>query len=155
MPAINWRKGAKEVLYLYPETCRLLRRQENDILLGSKNYPDQRYRRGGLVDSTGTKAILLQKEEILRLTQEKRAVEALLEFLDSDRRIDQLRRELLMMVYLRDRVSLIHAAIALEVSDRTAKRWNDQLLRFVALEMGWLELKDLYAPGRFSPHFLP
>lgn len=138
MTDIRWRRNAKELLFNYPSNRQLLAQSEREIICGQTPSRDHQYRRGGVSNPTLMKAQQLDSPELNRLRREIRAVEQLLSSLQTGRRIDRDRRQLLDMVYFSGRYSLFHAGVALEISDRTAKRWNNQALEYVARQMGWL-----------------
>lgn len=135
----RWRKNAKELLFNYTTNKRALREAEQDVIYGVTRERDQRYRRGGVRNPTLVKAELLDSAALNQLRREIAAVEALLRHLQTERRIDAQQRRMLEMVYFRGSHCLYGAAVALEIGERTAKRWNTRALEFVARQMGWLE----------------
>ncbi len=66
------------------------------------------------------------------------SVEQLLELL-SLREDGGARLRLLELLYWRRGIGICRAAMEIPVSERTAKRWNRQLLCIVAVSMGWME----------------
>ena len=135
----NWRRMAKNLLYNYPANTRLLKQQEYDLILGRSQTRDNRWRRGGLSDPTAMSVLKLDNAAQQSLAQETAAVEKLLAYLNTARRIDKKKTALLQMVYFRTGYSLLSASVRLEISDRTAKRWNNELLEFIAKERSWLD----------------
>jgi len=133
-----WRRDAKELLYNYTTNRVLLYRAQQDILYGHTPARDN-VRRGGAADPTMMKAHMLNSAQCARLKQETAAVEALFRALHTTRRIDRLCAKMLELVYVQGRTSLLGAAAMLGISERTAKRWNQRALVFVAQEMGWLQ----------------
>lgn len=139
MTDIRWRNKAKELLYAYPMNLQRLHEIENDVLFRSRALRDQRYAKGSIVDNTALGALSLCRDDLEELRCSLRAVQILLGKLSSGRRIDRDRLELLNLVYFRAETGVYGAAIRLDVSERTAKRWNDQVLRFIGRYMGWLD----------------
>lgn len=135
----TWRRKAKDLLFNYTTSRTLLRQAEADIIYGRTPARDHCYRRGGIANPTLKKAQLLNGSEQARLKQEIQAVEKLVCGLQTNRRIDRLCLQLLQLVYFQGRTSLLGAAVHLEISERTAKRWNNKALIFIAQEMGWLD----------------
>ena len=151
----RWRSRARELLYNYTTYRELLRRGEQEVILGQGRPRDHRYRRGGVTNPTQAKALLLDTAERRRMERAVRAVELLTVSLKNDGRRHRLKAlDLLELVYIRHSHSLFYAALELEISDRTAKRMNSELLSFVAREMGWLEPAEaerFNAPAPFRP----
>ena len=139
MTSYRWRRNAKELLFNYTTNRVLLRRSEQDVIYGCTPTKDECYRRGGISNPTSTKAYLLDTQSRDRLKKEIAAVDRLLESLQTQRRIDRLCLKMLDMVYLHPQTSLLGASVRLEISDRTAKRWNNKALLFLAQEMGWMD----------------
>lgn len=136
----RWRARAREVLYNYTTVKELLKQGEEDIILGCGQPRDHRYRRGGVSNPTQIKALLLDTAERRKMLAQVRAVERLITALRTDGRRHRMRAlQLLYLVYIRHTHSLYYASLALDMSERTAKRMNSALLSFVAREMGWLE----------------
>ncbi len=137
MTDYNWRRKAKEVLYNYTTNLLLIAQLEKDVIYGQPCERDHRYRRGGISNPTMMKAQRLDSKRLNCLRREVAAVDKLLDSLRTERRIDAKRRALLELVYFRGSHSLLGASVRLEVSERTAKRWNTQAVEFVARELGW------------------
>jgi len=148
MSDLRWRTNAKNVLHSYFSNVQRLREVENDVLLRSRSMRDQRFPQGSTVDNTALGVIALSRGETEYLRRPVQAVRLLLGSLSTGRRIDLDRLELLKLIYFRAETSLYGAAIRLDISERTAKRWNDQALRFIAEHMGWLQEEK---PGRNAP----
>ena len=139
----RWRSRARELLYNYTTYRELLRRGEEEVILGQGRARDHRYRRGGVANPTQAKALLLDSAERRRMLAQVRAVDRLIAALKADGRRHRLYAlRLLALVYLRHSHSLFYASLELEISERTAKRMNSELLSFVAREMGWLEPEE-------------
>ena len=136
----RWRRKARELLYNYTTNQLLLRQGEREVILRGGRRQDQRYRRGGVSNPTMLKALELDSPRRRQLQQEIQAVDKLLSSLREDQRRHKQRcLRLLELVYFRHSHSLFYAALELDISDRTSKRMNNELLSFVAREMGWLE----------------
>lgn len=135
----RWRSKAKDVLYCYFTNQQRLREIERDLLYQTRTLRDRRYAKGCIVDNTALTALALTGEDTEILRRAVRAVQLLIGKLSTDRRIDRDRLTLLKLVYFQGVTGVYGAAVRLEISERTAKRWNDQALRFVAQHMGWLE----------------
>ena len=134
----RWRREAKDVLYTYGANVQRLREIERDVLYRGRVRRDNRYGKGGLVDNTAMKALELLNEDTEYLRRAVRAVELLVRALTTNRRVDRDRLHLLELVYFQARTGVYGAAVLLDVSERTAKRWNDWALRFVGRQMGLL-----------------
>lgn len=149
----RWRRQARELLCNYTTYKEQLQRLERDILLRNGKARDHRYRRGGVSNPTMCKALELAGSDRVRLERQVKTVERLIDLLRQDGRRHRLRRlHLLELVYLRHSHSLTYAAAALDISYRSAKRMNDELLRWVAHEMGWLEhSQQAGQPGQDKP----
>lgn len=141
MTNYRWRKDAKALLFDYSTNMLLLARQEQDIIhgQGSNSARDHQYRRGGVTNPTLMKAQKLDEPTVAALRKKVTAVQKLITSFSRSRRVDMDKLRLLNMVYFRASHSLLGASVMLEISDRTAKRWNTQSLEFLAREMGWLE----------------
>lgn len=129
---------AKELLYHYPENRRLLKRIEEDVLLGQTSDYDHCYRRGGVSNPTYRKAVLLSEGRLAEMRREVAAVEKLLSQIETFGREDVRARRLLEMVYFRMSHTLYGAAIQLQISEATAKRWNQKILLALAEIMHWI-----------------
>lgn len=152
----RWRSKAREVLYNYTSDLELLRRGENEVILSQGRHRDHRYRRGGVGNPTQGKALQLDSPERRQMLAQTRAVERLIAALRADGRRHRLYAlRLLDLVYIRHSHSLFYASLELDISERTAKRMNSELLSFVAREMGWLdggEAEERYhAPAPHNP----
>lgn len=151
----RWRSKAREVLYNYTSDLELLRRGENEVILSQGRHRDHRYRRGGVGNPTQGKALQLDSPERREMLAETRAVERLTAALRADGRRHRLYAlRLLDLVYIRHSHSLFYASLELDISERTAKRMNSELLSFVAREMGWLtpaEAERFDAPPAEGP----
>ena len=135
----RWRARAREVLYNYTTTRELLKKGEEEIIHGHGQPRDHRYRRFGVSNPTQIKALLLDTAERRKMLAQVRAVERLIMALRTDGRRHRIKAlQLLDLVYIRHTHSVYYASLALDVSERTAKRLNSVLLSFVAREMGWL-----------------
>ena len=75
-------------------------------------------------------------QEVTKVGEERNLLEGLLQELQTERRIDQKQRTLLELVYIRNSHCLYGAAALLEISERTAKRWNTRALENLARRMG-------------------
>ena len=139
MTDARWRRKAKDLLFDYTAKKRRLRQAEQDVIYGTTRERDHRYRRGGVPNPTLVKAELLDSPELNQMRREIAAVEGLLQELQTERRIDQKQRTLLELVYIRNSHCLYGAAALLEISERTAKRWNTRALENLARRMGWLD----------------
>lgn len=139
MTDYRWRQKAKQLLYEYPNNMRQLKMHEHDIIFSSGQGHDLGARRSGVSDPTQVKSLLLDDADLARLKRDARAVERLIAKLSTSRRIDKLQMQLLHMVYFKGSHCLYGAAVALQVGERTVKRWNSRLLEFLAQDMGWLE----------------
>lgn len=139
MTDLHWRNKAKDALYGYQVYRKQLREIENDVLFRGRPAAGARYSQGCRADNTARGALLLCEENVAELEKRVRAVRALLGKLSTGRRVDQDRLALLNLVYFRQETGLYGAALRLDISERTAKRWNDQALRFIGQHMGWLE----------------
>ncbi|MDO4733214.1 MAG: hypothetical protein Q4B50_06855 [Bacillota bacterium] len=150
MRDLRWRTNAKNILYCYFSNVQQLHEVENDVLLRSRSMRDQRFPQGSTVDNTALGVIALSRGEAEYLRRSVQAVRLLLGRLSTGRRVDLDRLELLKLIYFRAETSLYGAAIRLDISERTAKRWNDQALRFIAEHMGWLqeEKPGMNMPGK-------
>ena len=152
----RWRSKARELLYNYTSNLELLRRGENEVILSQGRHRDHRYRRGGVGNPTQGKALQLDSPERREMLAETKVVERLIAALRADGRRHRLcALRLLDLVYIRHTHSLFYASLELDISERTAKRMNSELLSFVAREMGWLDKKE--AEERFrapapAPH---
>lgn len=145
MTVYNWRRKAKDLLYFYPETKKLLAEGEYDIITRFGRHTDRRYEKGGISDPTAMKMLLMEEDASLKeLRKEAEAVERLLRVLDTGRRPDRMKMKLVQHVYLKRDMTLLRYSMEVSVSDRTVKRWNDQLLRILAVYMGWLDVKEIY-----------
>lgn len=142
MTDYRWRQKAKQLLYEYPNNVQQLKLHESDIIFGRTHDYDHRYRRGGIANPTQAKGLLLDDAHLARLKRDAGAVERLINLLSTSRRIDQLQLQLLQMVYFKGSHCLYGAAVALQVGERTVKRWNGRLLEWLAREMGWLADKN-------------
>ena len=135
----RWRSRAREVLYNYTTYRELLKKGEEEVILGQGRSRDHRYRRGGVSNPTQAKALLLDSPERRRMLERVRAVERLAAALLKDGRRHRLRAlRLLDLVYVKHTHSLFYASLELDMSERTAKRMNSVLLSFIARELGWL-----------------
>lgn len=134
----RWRRNAKNLLYNYPALVRQLKYGELDTILAQGNHRDNRYRRGGLSDPTALKALALDSQGRKYLEKQVQAGNSLIALYDTERRIDRNKLLLLRMVYFRFTHSLLGAAAMLGISERTAKRWNTEMLEHIAREMDWL-----------------
>ncbi len=139
MSKLNWRRMAKDLLYNHPAHLKQIKYGELDIILGSGKRRDNRYRHGGLADPTALTAMALGDQSREWLKKQAAAGEKLVAHLNTGRRPDRNKLLLLQMVYFRFTHSLLGAAAILGISERTAKRWNGEMLEFVAREMGWLD----------------
>ena len=151
----RWRARAREALYNYTTTKELLKKGEEDIIYSHGQPRDHRYRRGGVNNPTQIKALLLDTAERRRMLAQVRAVERLIAALKRDGRRHRVKAlQLLYLVYIRHTHSLYYASLAMDLSERTAKRMNSALLSFVAREMGWLtpaEAERFDAPPAEGP----
>ncbi|MBR2784214.1 MAG: hypothetical protein IKD93_08540 [Firmicutes bacterium] len=149
----RWRFRARELLFNYTTFRELLRRGEQAVIDGQGAPRDGRYRRGGVRNPTQAKALLLDSAARRRMEAQVRAAERLIVALRADGRRHRLKAlRLLELVYIRHSHSLFYASLELEISERTAKRMNSELLSFVAREMGWLDPQEAeeryHAPRR-------
>jgi hypothetical protein len=138
MTDYRWRQKAKQLLFDYPDNIRALKLAENDIIFGRTHDTDHRYRRGGVSNPTQTKGLLMGGEHLVRLRRDTEVVAHLIASLNTNRRIDQQQLRMLQLVYFKSSHCLYGAATALQVSERTIKRWNGKMLEYIAHEMGWL-----------------
>lgn len=141
MTDLRWRSKAKDVLYCYFTNQQRLREIEQDLLYRTRTLRDHRHAKGSIVDNTALTALALSRDDTESLRRAVRAVQLLIGKLSTDRRIDRDRLSLLKLVYFQGITGVYGAAVRLEISERTAKRWNDQALRFIAQHMGWLDLE--------------
>jgi len=139
MAELDWRRRAKNLLYNHPAHIKQLKYGELDLILSSSRRRDNRYRRGGIADPTALTALELAEHGRALLERQVRAGEKLVECLSTNRRVDRDKLLLLQMVYFRFTHSLLGAAAILGISERTAKRWNTEMLEFIAREMDWLD----------------
>ena len=136
----RWRSKAREVLYNYTTNRTLLRRREQEIIEGQGPSRDHCYRRGGVSNPSLVKAVQLDDSELRELRAQLAVVDKLLAALKADGRRHRLRcLQLLDLVYFRHTHSLFYAACDLNISERTAKRMNSEVLGYIAKEMGWLD----------------
>ena len=152
----RWRAKARELLYNYTTNRLALHRYEEEVILGRGPERDHRYRRGGVSNPTQGKALRLDTAERRRMQAQVQAVDRLIAALKADGRRHRLRSlALLDLVYLRHTHSLFYAAVELEISERTVKRMNSELLSFVAREMGWLDREEAEQKYKAAPAHKP
>lgn len=133
----NWRRDAKNLLYNYPAEKRQLKSFDLDHILSTGTRRDNRYRRGGLSDPTAMAALTMDEQGRALLEKRVAAAESLIAKLSTSRRVDRNKLYMLQMVYFRFTHSLLGSAAMLEISERTAKRWNTEFLEHIAAEMDW------------------
>lgn len=131
---MRWTDDAKRVAYRYPENKSELAR-----LLAAKNKrltQEVPSRSGKISKPTEVAAMAEYNEErILYLTRSIQAVEYALRLVEGKPQGQETVR-LWEMVY-RDRTHRLYgAAIELNLSERTARRYNAYLIRMIAMRMG-------------------
>lgn len=132
----RWQGHAKILLYHYQQNKRELKAWQDDIIYGRAAYHEAAHKQRSTGDPTQKKAVAISSGRYAEMRREVQAVERLLDFLKQSGQKELL--QYIDMAYFRRSNTEAGAAAKLGRSERTARRWNRQILKYLAVQMDWM-----------------
>ena len=134
----RWQGHAKILLYNYQRTKRELKSWQDDIIYGYHFGTDFMPKPKAIGNPTQKKALEISSGRYAEMRREVQAVDNLLAYLTKSGQKDLL--QYIDMAYFQRSNTEAGAAAKLGRSERTARRWNRLILKFLAVQMDWVDL---------------
>ena len=134
----RWQGHAKILLYNYQQNKGELKNRQDDIIYGHFSGAGTAPRTKTVGDPTQKKALEISSGRYAEMRREVQAVDRLLDYLAESGQKDLL--HYIDMAYFRRTNTEAGAAAKLGQSERTARRWNRLILKFLAVQMDWIDL---------------